>query len=255
MARGKTSSRPRVKFKTVKPLKEMKHIHQSMSKRYLTGFEALGNFGLSHNLIDAVIKGDLRAAKKLGSMANEGTQIITKMDEIVRQCTETIRGHEAYNVGLKNINVQAMQSDVAIKNAAIEMAKASKTRDHALTENAARWKYDQIYLNNKHDNTMELMRVNSYMSWFMSQVGHRQALEKIYTKPQLAQLDEDIRWNLEATLHMLKYGDNANLDLLPKKDYTTLDESELNRGRTIFETVQEVARPAYAFVRNILRGL
>lgn len=199
----------------------MKHIKNMVGKhgkKLRTKAEALG---VTDSLIMGCINGDDAALTKVGAMGNEGERITTIMPYIKDNLSAFIKGTEDYNRGLAEIYRQAGTSGVAIDKASADMAVANLKYGHERSEIGLKLISDRALENQRHLEAIDLIKLKAYIDYHMSLVDHLAGEKAQYARPVKAQLDADRAYEMEKAKHLLTYGEESNLDLVPRKAFTT----------------------------------
>jgi hypothetical protein len=170
-------------------------------------------------------------------MGNEGERILTIMPYITDNLSAFIKGTEEYNKGLAEIYKQAGTSGIAIDKASADVTIANLKYGHERSEIALKLAGDRTLENQRYSESIDLMKLKAYIDYHMSQVDHLEASKSQYARPVKAQLDADRAYEMEKAKHLLTYGESSDLDLVPRKSFTTnkLVQAFRTAVSTIFE--------------------
>lgn len=178
-----------------------------------------GKFGLNLTDLDNALKGDKQALKAIGEAARQGKQIQELMPLLEDAYLNLIRGTETYNKGVSNILKQGASSainiDKAVGQASLANVKYNNQRKEIKADYIATGKAEHL----RHQYAVNYIQLKSYIDSYMSTVdGDAKLLEQTY-RPEIRQIEEDKRYELNAAKHLLQNGSEARLDLLPARDY------------------------------------
>lgn len=215
----------------------MKHIKNMVGKHGKKLTARAQKLGIPDSLIMGCINGDDAALTKVGEMGNEGERILTIMPYITDNLSAFIKGTEEYNKGLAEIYKQAGTSGIAIDKASADVTIANLKHGHSRSEIGLKLAGDRTLENQRHRESIDLIKLKAYIDYHISQVDHLEASKSQYARPVKAQLDADRAYEMEKAKHLLTYGESSDLDLVPRKSFTTnkLVQAFRTAVSTIFE--------------------
>lgn len=215
----------------------MKHIKNLVGKHGKKLKARAEKLGVADNLIMGCINGDDAALTKVGEMGNEGERILTIMPYITDNLSAFIKGTEEYNKGLAEIYKQAGASGIAIDKASADLTIANLKYGHERSEIGLKLSSDRTLENQRYRESIDLVKLKAYIDYHMSKVDHLAAAKSQLARPVKAQLDADRTYETEKAKHLLTYGEGSDLDLVPRKSFTTnkLVQAFRTAVSTIFE--------------------
>lgn len=192
--------------------------HVSKKAKRVSGM-IKGKFGLNLTDLDNALKGDKQALKAIGEAARQGKQIQELMPLLEDAYINLIRGTETYNKGVSNILKQGASSainiDKAVGQATLANVKYNNQRKEIKADYIAAGKAEHL----RHQYAVNYIQLKSYIDSYMSTVDGDTRLLEQTNRPEIRQIEEDKRYELNAAKHLLQNGSEARLDLLPARDY------------------------------------
>lgn len=190
-----------------------------------------GKFGLDLKTLDSALSGDKEALKTIGEAARQGQQIQELMPLLEEAYLTLIRGTETYNKGVSNILKQGANSainiDKATGQASLVNTKYGNQRKEIKAEYIAQARAEL----QRHQYAINYVQLKSYIDLYMTGVDGDARLLEQTNRPEIRQIEEDKRFELNAAKHLLQNGENERLDLLPRRSYL-VDEKYLNTEGT-----------------------
>lgn len=200
----------------------LKYISNRMTTKTLQGMKTVHDMGLPPSLINAIIKGDLKAAKKLGAMGREGQAVMRHADDIIKDSLNYIEGQTAYSNMWLQIYEGGMKSDTTIQQNSRKLGSANLQHTLDVNHNREQWVYDQQALKQSAKHASELLRLNAYLLSVNKDIDHEYAMNNSVNGTRRKMRDEQLRYNIQALTEMLRYGDEGDLSLIAQKDYSQL---------------------------------
>ena len=178
-------------------------------------------FGISNALIVKAIEGDDSSLKQIGDMGKTGDRILTVMPKIRQDLTDYIDGITEYNQSVADILKAGGKGATAIKKAGSDLT-LENTRYNNLIEEYK----EQLFANleaegEKHTDSMDLIKLKAWIDSHMRDVTSNARFEATSNKPYVAQMQADRDYEKEKALHLLENGSDSDLELIPRKHFTT----------------------------------
>jgi hypothetical protein len=147
-------------------------------------------------------------------------QLITKlMPKIKDAALNTIQGTQDLNVGLAEVIKQAASSSIAIGKASSDVVLAQQRYQNEKQEIARGFTASKDIEALRHNQTIDYIRLNAWVEKNMMTVDGNVRLLETTNKPELRQIDADLARRDKVAEHLLKYGDVAQPQLIPTKNY------------------------------------
>lgn len=178
-------------------------------------------FGVSKSLIMKAIQGDTKALEQIGDMGKTGDRILTVMPKIRQDLTDYINGITEYNQSVADILKAGGKGSAAINKAGGDLS-LENTRYNNLIEEYK----EQLFANleaegEKHIDAMDLIKLKAWIDSHMRDVTSNARFEATSNKPYIAQMQADRDYEKEKALHLLENGSDSDLELIPRKHFTT----------------------------------
>lgn len=205
-----------------------------------------GKFGLDLSDLDRALQGDKQALEAIGEAARQGKQIQELMPLLEEAYANLIRGTESYNKGVANIIKQGASSainiDKATSQASLANTKYGNQRKELKAEYIAAAKTEL----QRHDYAINYIQLKSYIDLYMSGVESDARLIEQTNRPEIRQIEEDKRFEVNAAKHLLQNGSEARLDLLPSRDYipsnSTQNTPRTQQSRGVVESLGRIVK-------------
>lgn len=182
-------------------------------------------FGLDLSDLDKALQGDEQALKNIGEAGRQGQRTQELMPLISEAYSHLIKGTEEYNKGVSGILKQGASSAIAIDKAGIQVALANQKYGNQRKESAAELLAGREAEKTRHDHAINYIQLKAYIDQYMTTVdGDGRILDQT-NRPQLRQIQEDTKFELNAAKALLSEGENARIDLIPRREYVPSDSS------------------------------
>lgn len=191
-----------------------------------------GKYGFSLATLDKALQGDQNALKNIGEAARQGGQIIELMPLLEEAYLTIIKGTEQYNKSVSNILKQGASSAINIDKSVSQAMLANTKYGHQRKELAAEFGVARNIENARHNYAINYIQLKAYIDQHITGVDNHTKLIEQSNRPELKQLEEDSRYQLTAAKHLLQYGENEQLQLLPRREYATASE-QTSEGRKV----------------------
>lgn len=182
-------------------------------------------FGLDLSDLDKALQGDKQALKAIGEAGRQGQRMQELMPLLNEAYNHLIKGTEEYNKGVSGILKQGASSAIAIDKAGIQTALANQKYGNQRKESAAELIAGREAEKIRHDYATNYIQLKAYIDQYMAKVdGDGRILDQT-NRPQIRQIQEDTRFELNAAKALLSEGENARIDLIPRREYVPSDSS------------------------------
>lgn len=179
------------------------------------------DFGISTEFLIKCCQGDRESIQALGQMGKEGALVSKLMPKIKQAALNTIQGTENLNVGMAEIIQQAATSSLAIGKASSDLVLSNQSYVNQRNEVARAHQYSKQKEALRHRQTIDVMKLDAWIDKHMMTVDGNARLLQSTNRPQLRQMDADLAYEAKVAEHLLKYGDDSEVQLLPQKNYVT----------------------------------
>ncbi|NJL79351.1 MAG: hypothetical protein HC836_37170 [Richelia sp. RM2_1_2] len=178
-------------------------------------------FGISKALIVKAIEGDDKALEQIGDMGKIGDRILTVMPKIRQDLTDYINGISEYNQSVADILKAGGKGSAAIKKAGSDLTLENTRYNNLIGEYK-----EQLFANletedEKHTDAIDLIKLKAWIDSHMRDVSSNARFEATSNKPYVAQMQADRDYEKEKALHLLENGSDSDLELIPRKHFTT----------------------------------
>jgi hypothetical protein len=196
-----------------------------------------GKFGLDLSDINKALQGDQATLKMIGEAGRQGQLTQELMPILEEAYINLIKGTEAYNKSVANITKQGANSAIAIDRSVSQAMLASQKYGNQRKELAAEFSIARTAETTRHQYAINYIQLKAYIEQYLMKVDGNAKLVDQANRPEVKQMAEDSRYELAAAKHLLENGDNARLDLLPRREYATVQEG--NNVTTFKENIQQ----------------
>lgn len=179
------------------------------------------DFGISTEFLLKCCQGDRDAIQSLGQMGKEGALVTKLMPKIKQAALNTIKGTEDLNVGMAEVIQQAAASSLAIGKASSDLVLTNQSYINQRNEVARSHDYAKKKEALRHRQTIDVLKLDAWIDQHMMIVDGNARLLQSTNRPELRQMDADLAYEAKVAEHLLKYGDESQVELIPQKRYTT----------------------------------
>jgi hypothetical protein len=199
--------------------------HVSKKAKRISGI-LQGKYGLNLATLDKALKGDKEAQQLIGEAGRQG-QLTQELMPMLAECYQAaIKGTEEYNKGISAILKQGASSAIAIDKASSQAMLANQKYGNQRTETAAEFAAAKSSETTRHQYALNYIQLKAYIDQYITKIDNDSKLAGQANRPELKQIDENARDEVVAAKHLLQYGENANLELLPRREYATVSEGD-----------------------------
>lgn len=201
-----------------------------------------GKYGLGIDTLNKALQGDQNALKMIGEAGRQGQLTSELMPMLEEAYTNLIKGTEAYNKGVSNIIKQGASSAIAIDKSVSQAMLANQKYGHQRKELAAEFATSKNIETTRHQYAINYIQLKAYIDQYMMKVDGNAKLLDQSNRPELKQMDEDVRYNSTVAKHLLTHGDNSQIDLIPRREYATVSETNGEGKNTVMTFKQKLSQ-------------
>jgi len=223
--------------------------HVSKKAKRISGM-LKGKFGFDLALVNQALQGNKAALQAIGEAARQGQQVLELMPLLKDACTTIEKATEEYNKGVADILKQGATSAINTDKAIMQTMLANQKYVHQRSELAAEFSVAKSTESARHQYAINYIQLKAYIDQYLTKVDNDAKLLDQTNRPELKQFDENNRYDMAVSRHLLQHGDKARVDLIPKREYTTTTENR-PEGKTVV-TVQERLAKSFG---SLLSGL
>lgn len=189
-----------------------------------------GKYGFDLATLDQALQGDQKALKSIGEAARQGGQILELMPLLEEAYSTIIKGTEQYNKSVSNILKQGASSAINIDKSVSQAMLANSKYGHQRSELAAEFAIARNVEKARHQYAVNYIQLKAYIDQHMVGVDNNAKLIEQSNRPEFKQLEEDTRYQTVAAKHLLQYGENEQVELIPRREYA-LASQQTPEGR------------------------
>ena len=175
-----------------------------------------GKYGFDLATLDQALQGDQKALKSIGEAARQGGQILELMPLLEEAYSTIIKGTEQYNKSVSNILKQGASSAINIDKSVSQAMLANSKYGHQRSELAAEFAIARNVEKARHQYAVNYIQLKAYIDQHMVGVDNNAKLIEQSNRPEFKQLEEDTRYQTVAAKHLLQYGENEQVELIPQ---------------------------------------
>jgi hypothetical protein len=203
----------------------MKHIKTRINTRTRAGRAAQRVAGVSVGELQKALTGDQTVLRKLGSMYQEGKMAQTLMPAIIETVKTKINNEQEWNKFLGEFVTDGSKAELEIQKAKRQASYTNVKYWDDMNELSEQFKAQMELQNQGHKWRIDYGRAKLIADMIVQNVeGEIRVLEQ-RSRIELKQMQEDEAYQLKAAQHLLANGDNANLELIHKRDYAAVAKS------------------------------
>lgn len=183
-----------------------------------------GKFGFDLATVNKALQGDKNALQSIGEAARQGQQVIELMPLLKDACATIEKATEEYNKSVADILKQGANSAINIDKATMQTMLANQKYGHQRSELAAEFAVAKQTETSRHQYAINYIQLKAYIDQYLTKVDNDAKLIDQTNRPELKQFDENTRYETAVSKHLLQHGDNARIDLIPKREYVVRNE-------------------------------
>lgn len=192
--------------------------HVSPKARRIKGI-LKGKYGLDLNDFKDALKGDRRKLKMIGEASRDARLTLELVPLLKEAYLEVIAGTGEYNKAVSEILVQGAKTAIDIDRSVMNATLQNQGYSHARKELATEFITAKNSERARHQYQMNYLQIKGYIDAFMAEVDTRAKFLQQTNRLEMKQLQAEDAYDLQVAKHLLQYGDDANVSLIPKKDY------------------------------------
>lgn len=176
-------------------------------------------FGFTFESVIKAANGDVAEIKKIGEQGRKG-RIMQQVAPVVSQSAiDALKGTAAFNKALSEVAVEGARSGLAIDRAVMNVTLANSNYYNSRQENAKEFVNRKEAEKFRHETTMEYLDVKGEIDKHISVVDAQVKIAGEANRPTIKHLQASEQQEIDITKHLLTYGENSRVDLLPTKNY------------------------------------
>lgn len=223
----------------IKSLKIKNHVTKK-SKRISSLLKS--KFGFDIATVNKALIGDQTALKSIGEAARQGQQVLELMPLLREACITIEKATEEYNKGISDIVRQGATSAINTDKAILQAMLANQKYGHQRKELAAEFATSKSSETTRHQYAINYIQLKAYIDQYMMKVDGNAKLLDQSNRPELKQMDEDVRYNSTVAKHLLTHGDNSQIDLMTRREYATVSETNGDGKSTVMTFKQKLSQ-------------
>lgn len=224
--------------------------HVTKRAKRITGI-LKGKYGLGLDTLNKALQGDQNALKIIGEAGRQGQLNQELMPMLEEAYLNLIKGTEVYNKSISNILKQGASSAIAIDKSVSQAMLANQKYGNQRKELAAEFATAKTSEIIRHQYAINYIQLKAYIDQYMMKVDGNAKLLDQSNRPELKQIDEDVRYTSAVAKHLLTHGDNAQIDLIPRREYATVSETN-GDGKKNVMTFKEKLTQGFGSVMSAL---
>ena len=198
----------------------MKHIKTRIKHHNKAGMAAKRIGGFSIAALQRALSGDEAELKRLGEVKREGELVATLLPSIAETIKTKIKNEQDWNEFLAAYVKDGSEAATAMHKAAGQTQLANMTYAHKRKENIEQFKGAWELEKGRHEFAIDYNRAKMYADLIFQQVDGEVAVLDQKSRITLRQQTEDRKHLLKTSAYLLETGEEANLELIQKKDYS-----------------------------------
>ena len=199
--------------------------HVSKKAKRISGI-LTGKYGFNLDTVNKALLGDQTALKSLGEAARQGQQVLELMPLLREACITIEKATEEYNKGVADILKQGATSAIGIDKATSQTLLVNQKYRNQRKELATEFVNAKTSETTRHQYAINYIQLKAYIDQYMQKVEGDSKLIDQSNRPELKQIDEEARYQTATAKHLLQHGNNARIELIPKREYATVSEGE-----------------------------
>jgi hypothetical protein len=179
------------------------------------------NYGINRILIVRAVMGDENAQKQISDMGRTGERLKLAMPLIRQNLINSIEGNTEYNTSMAEILKAGSKGSSQVIKAGSDLTLEDVKYQNLIKEYEVRLFSGLKAENQRHEDSLDVIELQAWIDSQMATVNHQAQMETITNKPLIAQMKEDRAYEDKKTQHLLEYGSDADLSLIPRKNFET----------------------------------
>jgi hypothetical protein len=209
----------------------MKHIKTRIKHGTKAGAAAKRIGGFSIAELQRALAGDEAALQKLGEARREGEMTSVLMPAIIETIKSKVKNEKDWNLFIADYVKEGSEAATAIDKANRQTRLATVSYGNKQRENAEQFRGAWELEKGRHKFAIDYNRAKIFADLVFQQVDGEVAILDQKSRLKLRQINEDRKHLIKSSQHYLEYGEEANLELIQKKDYAQTDGLLQRLGR------------------------
>lgn len=184
-------------------------------------------FGFGIEDLESALSGNKDAAKAIGEFGRQGRFASKYAPKISQSILDGIEGTVAVNEATASLLQAAGKGDTKILKAGNKTLLANQRYRHDKEEISRDYASSNALEDKRHEYAKAYIELRSLYDEYFLSVDEDARLEEQSYRPELKQIQEAQRHNEKLMDHLLQYGDNAQPELIPGKNYVDRDFEEV----------------------------
>ncbi|NER27254.1 MAG: hypothetical protein F6J89_06350 [Symploca sp. SIO1C4] len=176
-------------------------------------------FGFGLGDLDAALSGNQTKLKQIGEAARQGKLTAELMPLLEQAYSQIIEGTTAYNTSVDRILKQGASSAISIDKAISQAVLANQKYINQRKEIKGDFIQQRDAETARHKYAIDYAQLKAYIDTYLVGVDREAQILQQANRPELKQIEENQRYELAAIKHLLKKGEKARLNLIPKRNY------------------------------------
>jgi hypothetical protein len=178
-------------------------------------------FGISNQLIVKAAMGDEKSLTQIADMGKLGERLSLAMPTIKEHLKNYIQGTTEYNQALFEVYRDGGKGALAIDKTVADLTLENTKFNNLLDEYKEKLSLGLQAEHDRHIAQMGTIKLQAWVDAQMKEIDVQAQLEGISNKPYVAQLKANEDYENKKIQHILEYGSQKNLSLIPRKEYVT----------------------------------
>jgi hypothetical protein len=192
-----------------------------------------GKYGLGLDTLNQALQGNQNALKQIGEAGRQGQLTQELMPLLEDAYINLIKGTEVYNKGVSNILKTGASSAISIDKSVMQAMLANQKYGNQRRELAAEFVSGKTAESIRHQYALNYIQLKAYIDQYMQNVDGKSKLLEQANRPELKQIDEDSRYSFAVAKHLLANGDMAQVELLPRREYSTVTDTNSEGKKSV----------------------
>lgn len=192
------------------------------------------HYGINNALILKAVNGDDAALKAIGDMGEVGDRMTALMPTIKDKLNSYVNGLTEYNKALSELYQNGAKGSAQITDAGSKLTLAEAKYKNLMTESKESLAIGLNQEHDRHTDRMDIIKLQAWIDRHTNEVNVQANWDSVNNKPAMMQLKADKDYNSKKSQHILEHGSNADLSLIPQKQYVTTTERVWNTVKSWF---------------------
>jgi hypothetical protein len=176
--------------------------------------------GFTYNDFKKALSGDKETLKKIGEIEKENQMFEVAFLSLSRASLKKIENEKDLNLFVAEYVKKGSEAANAIHKAKQQTRLATVVYENKRDENVEQFKGAWELEKSRHKFTIDYNRAKTYVDLVLQYVDGEVAVLDQRARLKLRQMNEDRNYAIKTSAHYLEHGEEANLELIQKKDYS-----------------------------------